>query len=168
MQRIAFFLLFIFLLGMRAVGQNAPDLPLRTGMASSTQALSFGDFTIGGTAGGSVTVDWHGSRSATGEVTLLNMGSQVSQAIFEFKLCPGRTVTITYSPTVQMVGSNSGYLILNIGPTSFGPSGSLFTSNKGCNDVHLIYVGGTLTVGPYAANPEGDYTGNFELTFAQQ
>jgi hypothetical protein len=167
-QRFAFILISFLLLGIRAVGQSAPGLPLRSATVSATQALDFGDFTISGTSGGTVTVNAYGSRSATGEITLLNMGSVPAQAIFEFKLCPGRTVTIIYSPTIIMSGSNSGSLTLHVGPTSYGPSGSQFTSNKGCNDIHLISVGGTLDVGSYSANPAGTYTGSFQLTFAQQ
>jgi hypothetical protein len=167
-RRFAFSLLVFFMSGMSAIGQNAPTLPVRSATVSSTQALSFGDFSVDGTAGGTVTVSWQGVRNRTGEITLLNMGSEVTPAVFEFKLCPGRTINILYSSsTVEMSGSNGGKLYLHVGPTSFGPS-EQFTSNKGCDDFHRVYVGGTLDVGSYSANPGGDYAGSFQLTFVQQ
>ncbi|WP_321438012.1 DUF4402 domain-containing protein [uncultured Bacteroides sp.] len=172
-KQIVLLLSFIFCLSFYSTqvkGQNyAPDLPQRSGTVSSTQNLQFGDLTIqSGSSGGTVSVGYDGSRTATGNVCLLNLGNTPHQAIFEFKLCPGRTVTITYPETTLLTGSNGGSITLHVGPTNFGTSGSVFTSNKGCDDVHLIYVGGTIDVGSIASNPAGLYTGSFSLTFVQE
>lgn len=156
-------------------GQNtAPALPQRTATIRAVQQLNFGDMTIvSGSSGGTVTVDSEGTRTATGRVILLNMGSTAQQAIFEFRLCPGRMVTVTYPTQIIMNGSNGGTLNLHvkplrIGSVSIGAGSGTFTSNKGCDDIHLIHVGGTIDVGSTAANPSGSYTGTFQITFNQQ
>ena len=149
--------------------QTIPTPPQRTASIAATQSLEFGDLTIiPGSLGGTVTVDHLGTRSASGSVILLNLGSPVRPAIFEYKLCPGRLVTVSYPESITLNGSAGGTLTLNIGPTSIGVTGDTFISNKGCDDVHQISVGGTLTVGSMAANPRGYYTGTFQLTFIQQ
>lgn len=149
--------------------QNPPSLPDKTGTLSLTQTLHFGDFTLKTpSSSGSVMVDYNGTRTASGDVILLNMGNTAQQAIFEFKLCPGRTVTINYSGTTTLTGSNGGSILLHIGPTNIGTSGSTFTSNKGCDDTHLIYVGGTIDVNAISSNPAGLYTGTFSVTFNQE
>lgn len=172
MNRFIVFLVSIQLLfGLKvAMGQTPPSLPDRTGMLEATQALNFGDITLKSTtSSGSVTVDYNGARTSTGDVVLLTGSTTAKEAIFEFKLCPGRSVTITYSSTVSLTGSNGGTLLLHIGPTNLGASGvAKFTSNKGCDDLHKIKVGGTLDIKAIATNPAGSYTGDFELTFNQQ
>jgi len=155
-------------------GQNtAPPLPQRTATATVTQNLSFGDISVETTsAGGTVTVDYTGSRSSTGDVYLLNLGFPVEQAILEFHLCPGRSVKVLFNPLVQLTnGSYNMNLAINrlrIGTTLLTTSGQSFFSNKGCNDTHYIEVGGTLTVGNLLSNPHGDYTGSFTVTLAQE
>ena len=114
-----------------------------------------------------VQIDWQGNRSATGEVVLLNSDSYYP-AIFEIQLCQGRNVIITYAPTATLTGSNGGSLILNIGPTEKGGSGASFQVSTDCNFVTRLRVGGTLVVGNNSANPGGNYTGNFSITFNQQ
>ena len=59
-------------------------------------------------------------------------------------------------------------MLLHLGPTNIGGSGSSFISNKGCDDLHYIRVGGTIDVGAMGANPPGLYSGTFNLTFVQQ
>jgi hypothetical protein len=158
----------LLLLNFNLVAQTVPGLPRRTATVSATQAFNFGDITIiSGSSGGTVTVDYSGTRTATGSVVLLNSGA-AHQAIFEYKLCPGRSVTITYSPTVTLNGSLGGSLLLHVGPTNLGISGTSFISNKGCDENHLISVGGTIDVGSISSNPPGLYTGTFDLTFIQQ
>jgi hypothetical protein len=152
---------------------NAPPLPQRTATATVTQHLSFGDISLDATsAGGTVTVDYTGSRSSVGDVYLLNMGYPVEQAILEFHLCPGRSVKVLYNPLVQLThGSYNMNLAIDrirIGTTLISASGQSFFSNKGCNDTHYIEVGGTLTLGNLMANPPGEYTGSFTVTLAQE
>lgn len=165
-------LIFIFLtilFPVALLAQSGPDLPQRTLTVRSTQALNFGDITIlSGSAGGTVTVDANGARTATGSVLLLNLGNPTQPSIFEVKICPGRIVNLTYPSTITLTGNNGGSMLLYIGPTNIGGSGSTFISNKGCDDIHLIRVGGKLDVGSMASNPAGVYSGVFNLTFIQQ
>jgi len=170
MQRFCLFAIIVFFSSIvPAFAQSGPDLPQRTATVRSTQALNFGDITIfSGSSGGTVTVNQDGSRSYTGSVVPVNLGQLVQPAIFELKVCPGRMINVTYPTTTVLTGSNGGSMILNLGPTSIGASGSTFISNKGCDDIHLIRVGGTLTVGNIGSNPAGLYSGTFSLTFVQQ
>ena len=149
--------------------QLGPDLPQRTATVKATQALNIGDITIlSGSSGGTVSVDHNGIRSSTGSVIMLNMGNMVQPAIFEVKICPGRMINVTFPTTTTLYGNNGGSMVLHIGHTSIGGSGSTFISNKGCDDIHLIRVGGTLDVGSIGSNPAGLYSGTFTLTFVQQ
>jgi len=168
----ALFLLFNSVLK----GQNnAPPLPQRSVTATVTQDLSFGDISVETTStGGTVTVDYNGSRSSIGDVYPLNLGYPVHQAILEFHLCPGRSVKVVYDPVVQLKNGSS-YMNLAIGEICIGKtvitaSGQSFFSNKGCNDTHYIEIGGTLTVGNLLANPHGEYTtiSGFSVTLAQE
>ncbi|HKK42735.1 MAG TPA: DUF4402 domain-containing protein, partial [Bacteroidales bacterium] len=88
--------------------------------------------------------------------------------IFEISLCQGRSVIITYPPSVTLSGSNGGSMTLNIGPTEKGISGSVFQVNFDCNFITPLRVGGTLIVGNNSANPGGTYTGSFSITFNQE
>ncbi|MDR3705755.1 MAG: DUF4402 domain-containing protein [Paludibacteraceae bacterium] len=167
---IVFFICVHLFFGLEvAMGQSAPNPPDRTGTLRVTQTLHFGDIALKSpTSSGSVTVDFGGTRIPAGDVILLNMGNTAKPAIFEFKLCPGRTVTITYSLTVPLTASNGNTITLHIGPTNLGSSGAIFISNKGCDDTHLIKVGGTIDILPMSFNQAGLYTGSFDLTFNQQ
>jgi len=166
---IVFFICVHLLFGLEVVmGQNPPGLPDRTGTLRVTQMLHFGDITLKSpSSSGTVTVRPDGTRTSTGDVVLLNMGNMAKQAIIEFKLCPGRTVIITYPSSVDLK-SNGHRITLYIRPTNLGDSGAQFTSNKGCDDTHLIYVGGTIDIGSMSMNPAELYTGSFDLTFNQQ
>ncbi len=161
-------ILIMMLSSLSAAGQ--PGLPPRTVTVSATQELNFGSFCLEntGSAGGSVTVDWQGNRSSTGQVVLLPMAPAAHAAIFEISLCQGRSVIITYPPSVNLTGSNGGSMTLNIGPTEKGISGSVFQVNYDCNFITPLRVGGTLMVGNNSANPGGTYTGSFSITFNQE
>lgn len=175
MKKSILLLSVLFLLSNSILkGQNnAPPLPQRTATATVTQHLSFGDISLEATsAGGTVSVDYTGSRTSTGDVYLLNIGYPVEQAILEFHLCPGRTVKVLFNPLVQLTnGSYNMNMAINrmrIGTTLITTSGQSFFSNKGCNDTHYIEVGGTLTLGNLMTNPPGEYTGSFTVTLAQE
>ena len=151
----------IFLLKV-LVSFAQPDLPPRAITALTTQAIDFGSFVV--TGAGTITVDYNGNRSATGGIIIVP-GSISQPAIFDIKLCQGRNVTITYDPTtiISYLGNN---LILNIGPTEKGPSGSTFPVTGDCNFITTLKVGGTLEVPGGAI--AGIYTGSFAMTFTQQ
>jgi hypothetical protein len=168
LSRIPLIILAQTLFGFVAIAQ--PTLPPREVTVNSTQALHFGSFCLQniGSSGGTVTVDWQGTRTSTGQVILLETAPAYQAAIFEVNLCQGRNIVITYSATTILTGSNGGSLTLNIGPTEKGVSGTAFQVNTDCSFITQLRVGGTLTVGSNAANPGGNYTGSFSITFNQQ
>ena len=143
-----------------------PPLPDRDITITATQAFQFGTFSLVGGVGGTVTVGYDGSRSATGGIYLSALAPTAQPAIFDIRLCQGRNVTITFSPTTILTGSNGGTFTLDIGPTEKGVSGSQFPVDNDCNFITNMRVGGTLHVPGNA--PPGTYSGNFEITFEQQ
>jgi len=145
---------------------SQPALPQRSITVNATQSLQFGTFALTGGAGGTVSVGWDGSRTATGNIALLAMAPMAQPAIFEIKLCQGRNVSITYPPTTTLTGDSGGNIILDIGPTEKGSNGAFFPTNNNCNFITILRVGGTLNI-PVAAIP-GNYTGNFYITFNQE
>jgi hypothetical protein len=147
-----------------------PLLPRHTMSIIPTQGINFGTFcltSLSGT-GGTTTVDWQGTRSASGDVILLQASPTSQPAIFDVKLCQGRNVIISYSSTITLTGSNGGTMTLNLGPSEYGANGSQFPIAYDCDFVTHMRMGGTLVVGPYSSNPEGIYTGSFEITFDQE
>jgi hypothetical protein len=99
---------------------------------------------------------------------LLNSGPEPQAAIFEINLCQGRLVVISYPSTTILTGNNGGSVVLNIGPTEKGVSGSAFEVNTDCNFITRLRVGGTLIIKSNSANPGGEYSGNFSISFEQQ
>ena len=138
--------------------------------ADAVQPLNFGSFSLknSGSIGGTITVGWDGSRTATGDVILINNGEIASPAIFEVNLCPGRDVTITYPPIAILNGGNGGSLILNIGPTEKGESGSTFHVSDEPGFLTQLRVGGTLNIGPNSSNLGGNFNVSFTIAFNQQ
>jgi len=143
-----------------------PILPQRTLTVTATQALHFGTFCVMGWPGGSVSVGYDGNRTSTGNIVLLSMSPTAQPAIFEIKLCEGRNVIVTFSPTTTLNGSNGGSLTLDIGPTEKGTNGASFSTNGDCDFVTPLRVGGTLHM-PGSTIP-GTYTGSFDITFNQE
>lgn len=154
-----------FLLGMLvfilpAEAQEKPPRPI-TVTVNTAQHLSFGSFIQSGT-NGTVTVDYNGSRTATGSVILPNISSIVTPALFIVDAEPGTLITILNGPATTLSGSNTGTLTLEVGPAS---TGTPFITRGRFTDVS---IGGTLTVGSIGANPAGVYNGTFQVTFIQQ
>lgn len=147
------------------VSFSQPPLPTRSLTVTPTQPIHFGTLTVGG-SGGTVTVGWDGSRSSTGDVIKLAVAPTAQPAIFEVKLCQGRNIIITFSPTITLTNGTGGSLTLHIGPTEKGISGAFFPSNADCNFITPLRVGGTLDI-PGSAQP-GSYTGSFSITFNQE
>jgi hypothetical protein len=143
-----------------------PELPQRGLTVTPTQAIHFGTLCVTGGAGGTVTVGYDGTRTATGNIALLSISPTAQPAIFEIKLCQGRNVIITFSTTTMLTGSEGGSLVLDIGPTEMGVNGASFATNSDCNFITPLRVGGTLHV-PGTALP-GTYTGTFDITFNQE
>jgi Domain of unknown function (DUF4402) len=160
------FLVIVFCFYANISYSQPPPPPQRTLTVTATQSLHFGTLCCTGGAGGTVTVGWNGSRSSTGNILLLAIPPTAQPAIFEVKLCQGRTVTITFDATTTLTGSNGGSLTLDIGPTEKGITGSNFSTNSDCNFITPLRVGGTLHI-PGNVIP-GTYTGSFAITFVQQ
>lgn len=142
-----------------------PNLPQRSLTVTATQAIHFGTLCVGAT-GGETTVSWDGSRSSTGDVVLLAMAPLAQPAIFEVKLCQGRNVIITFSPTTLLTNGTGGTLTLNIGPTEQGGNNASFATNNDCDFITPLRVGGTLIIP--GSSPPGTYSGSFDITFNQE
>jgi len=137
-----------------------PPRPINV-QVSVAQHLSFGTFVQSGTLG-SVTVNYSGSRSASGSVILPNTSNIVTPALFIVDAEPGTLIVITNGPDVGLTGSNGGTLNLHIEPSS---TGTPFITKSQTTDV---FIGGKLTVASLMTNPVGTYNGYFVVTFVQQ
>ncbi len=143
-----------------------PVLPQRSISVAATQSMHFGSFCLTGTGGGTIVLGFDGSRSSTGAIYLSALAPNAQPAIFDIKLCQGRNVAITYTPTTTLTGSNGGTFTLDLGPTERGVSGTWFPVNTDCSFITTVRVGGTLHVP--GNSPAGIYDGYFSLTFAQE
>jgi len=154
--------MFLLLMYASVSAQEMPPRPISV-TAITSQNLSFGGFAQGA-LGGTVTVSSSGIASKTGNIVLLN-GGTVSPALFDVVANPGTLITIVNGPDVSLNGSNGGSLTLHIGSSSIG---SPFITTVARPTPTHVYFGGTLTVGSPGANPPGDYSGTFQVTFIQQ
>ncbi len=166
-NKITVFLLLIVSAGIigipTATAQNAPFPPPNQMQIFGVQGLSFGDFTTG-SSGGSVIISPEGFRTSTG--TVLLMGGNFNQAIFEIKLIPGRLVQVVLGPQIELMRmGGGGSMTMQVGPADKGPS---FVTNAPHPFFNTVNVGGTLNVGTSASNPPGNYEGQFNVTFIQE
>jgi len=143
--------------------QEKPPRPISI-FANPAQGLSFGAFSQTG-SGGTVIISASGSRSVTGGVIALNLGFSFSPAIFEVDAEPGTLITIVNGPDISLSGSGGGSMSMHIGNSSVG---SPFIATATSPARTQLRIGGTLTVGTPLANPPGDYSGTFSVTFVQQ
>lgn len=157
-------ILFIGLFySIKLTAQENPPIPISVEV-NTAQFLNFGTFTTG-TSGGTVSVDFNGIRTNTGDVVLLNMGPTVAAALFDVTAIPGTIITITHAPSINLTGSNGGSISLSLDSYSKGIN-FLATANPPLKTP--VYIGGTLTIGNSSASPAGRYNGNFTVTFIQQ
>jgi hypothetical protein len=149
----------IVYISLNVRAQQQPPRPMK---AIKYQDLSFGSI-IQGNAGGTVIISTSGIRSKTGDVILPSMGSPENEAIFEVKAAPGTLITVVFGSTTLTNGAHSMNLVL-------GPSfpASPFINTLQPTGVTMVHLGGTLTVGNSTANPAGNYSGSFTVTFIQQ
>lgn len=158
------FLLVCFILGIGAgQGQELPPRPVEV-EASSSQFLNFGAFTTGD-GRGTVSVDYSGTRSYSGEVYLLNMGEPASPALFDVIANPGTILNVLVQEGIMLQGENGGRLRLEL--DSFSP-GKMFISRTQPPHVNSLYMGGTLYLENTSANPPGRYSGTFTITVIHQ
>lgn len=125
------------------------------------QNMSFGAFSIGST-GGTVIIATDGTRSATGDVVPLSLGTLYFQSIFDIDGPQGSIVSVLNGPNATLTGSNGGSMSMHIG-NSIPSSPFIVTVLQPART--QLNIGGTLTVGNAIANPPGTYTGTFYITF---
>jgi hypothetical protein len=145
------------------MAQPDPPRPI-TIYVNPAQGLIFGAF-YQGVSGGTVIVNYDGSRSVTGSLVQAGLGYPFSPAIFEIDANKGTAVSIMNGPDVTLSGSNGGTIHLHIGTASTGAN---FVTSVVSPSRTQVRIGGTLTVGNALANPSGNYSGTFSVTFIQQ
>lgn len=144
-------------------GPENPPIPVNV-QVDTARWLNFGAFTTG-TNGGTVVVDFSGKRTATSDVTLLNMGSTPSSAMFDVRAIPGTVIQINAPVDVPLKGTNGGTIYLDIDSFS---TGQTFIHTGNAKTPTSVEVGGTLRVSNSGSNPPGSYNGTFTLTFINQ
>ena len=127
----------------------------------TVQNINFGAFAHGNT-GGTLTIAADGTRTATGDIILLNLGVSYYNAIFEIEGPPGAIISILNGPDATLTGSNGGSMTLKIGNST---PASPFNNTLAPPGRTSVSIGGTLTVGGAAAAPSGNYTGTIYITF---
>jgi Domain of unknown function (DUF4402) len=152
-------------ISMLSFGQTDPTdtIPGDPGGISvyPVQNMSFGAFSNGG-SGGSVIISTNGTRSVTGNVVPLNMGTQYFQAIFDIDAPIGSIVSILNGSDATLTGSNGGSMSMHIGGSD-PPSPFITIVAQPLRT--QVSIAGTLTVGSAATNPPGNYNGTFYITF---
>jgi hypothetical protein len=155
--------LLLFATSQVVYGQEPPPRPMIV-TVNLSQNLSFGAFYQGAT-GGSVIIFPNGSRSSTGDVVLLNMGYSFSTGLYDIVANAGTLVAILNGPDAILSGSNGGSLTLKIGTSS--PATPFIVTTSPPSSTQLR-IGGTLLVGTPLANPPGNFSGTFNVTFVQE
>lgn len=143
------------------LAQQPPPRPIH---ATLVQNMAFGAFSQGA-AGGTVTINTDGSRTATGDVVLLNLGYTFNAATFRITANQGTVVSIILGADVTLPGSGGGSMTLHLNGTN---PASPFVITVNPPTYTTIDISGTLTVGNQAASPPGDYSGTFDITFMQE
>jgi hypothetical protein len=161
--------LILLIFHHKSEGQERPPRPIKV-FVSPTQGLLFGAFSHG-PSGGTLSVSPSGIRSASGSVIQLSLGYIFSPAIFQVEGIKGTVISITdnSSTAFTLTGSNGGTLTLHLGtPQTNTDCGTPFVLNAEAPLRMEVRIGGTLTVGNSGANPPGNYSGTFTVTFNQE
>ena len=128
------------------------------------QDFNFGTF-FQGSAGGTIQVSTTGTRSATGDIILLNTGTAPAQAIFDIEAPFGSNISIMNGPDVILTGSNGGSITLSLEETDpISPFTTIVTTPERTR----LQLAGTLIVGDGTASPAGNYHGTFSITVNQE
>ena len=156
---------YLFILFFSGVAFTQPVLPQRTITIFASQPIDFGLFYDSNGSGGTISLNPEGIRTVTGGIkTLPSFPGR--PALFEIKLCQGRTVTINYPTETILIGTNKAEIKMKIGPTNKGENGVIFATENNCNFITILRVGGTLTIPPNTK--KGVFSGDFEISFDQQ
>lgn len=156
--------LLVLLIQAISPGAYAQEDPPKPMQVSTYQHLSFGAF-INGNSGGTVTIEPGGNRSVTGDIIPVFLAHQYHPAIFEVEANAGVILSLINGPNVTLSGSNGGTIMLQLG-SSLPVSPFINTTRPPFRT--QVTVGGTITIGNSLANPPGDYTGQFFVTFVQE
>ncbi len=162
LRHISLLIGFLFL-NLNSWAQENPPFPIQV-QVSTSQFLNFGAFSVGN-SGGTVRVDYDGTRYWTGDIGLFSFGPTVSPALFEVTANPGTIIQIQTPPNIPLTGSNGGTINLNIDSYSLGQT---FITTVSPPATTPVYIGGTLTIGNITANPAGAYNGTVLVTFINQ
>jgi hypothetical protein len=152
--------LLMIISSVKAYGQELPPRPIAV-TVSVLQNLNFGTF-YHGNGGGSVIIYPDGSRSATGDVILLP--GSFSTGLYDIVANTGTIISLLGVNSL-LTGSNSGSMTLQIGNSD--PPGPFIITSAPPNATQ-VRIGGTLIVGDPIANPPGNYSGFFNVTFFQE
>ena len=163
LKKSLYMVLCLFCLQLPALAQEPPPRPIAI-YVNPAQGLIFGAF-FQGASGGTVIIYPDGSRSVTGSIVQANLGYPFSSAVFEVEANPGTLISILNGPNTTLSGSNGGTLTLQIGASS---TGSPFIATATPPSRTQVRIGGTLIVGSPLANPVGNYSGTFNVTFIQE
>ncbi len=155
-------IILLLVIGLQANAQQKPPIPISV-YFNPAEGLRFGAF-FQSPSGGTVVIGSTGSRTVTGGVIEADMGYAYGAATFEINANPGTLISIVNGPDVVLSGSNGGTMTLHIG-TSSPASPFITTVNPPIQTT--VTVGGTLYVSSPVANPSGNYTGSFLVTFMQ-
>ncbi len=167
MKNLTIFLFFSLVMSLyKSFAFSQPALPQRFITVSSSQPIHFGTFCVTSSLGGTITVGYDGSRTSTGSIVLLAVAPFAKPAIFEIKICQGRSISINFSPFTTLSGNNGGSLLFEIGPSEIGGNGSIFITNSDCDFITPLRIGGTLHISGFS--PPGVYSGNFNITLIQE
>jgi hypothetical protein len=156
---------FLFFISACSFAQIDPTDTLPSDPAAITvrtvQHLNFGAFTHSGT-GGTLAISTDGSRSSSGSIIPLNLGSTYFQAIFDVGAPMGSIISILFGPDATLSGSNGGFMSMHI---SNSDPPSPFVVRVSQPAPTPVRIGGILSVGSSSANPPGAYNGTFYITF---
>ena len=145
--------------------QFAPGLPDRAiTSALPLQTINFGTFCLNGGSGGYITVGLSGSVSTTGGIFSFFDGRGAQPAIYAIKLCQGRRIKISFRTTYLIC--NGVQLELLSGPSEFEKKGEIFITNRDCDFVNPVCVGGKLKIPDNT--PPGLYVGEMLIDLIQE
>lgn len=131
---------------------------------NTVQNFNFGTF-YQGNAGGSIDISTSGSRSANGDIILMNSMSSGSQAIFEIEAPKGAVISILGIADATLTGSNGGILTLQMGTTDLS---NPFIVTAISPALTRLQISAKLIVGDSKTSPPGLYQGTFAITLNQE
>jgi hypothetical protein len=156
-KRLAVVILPVIILALSTENLKAQEQPPVI-YPTVNQNLSFGAFTTS-PASGSVTIASDGTRTTNNVLGLF--GFPFSNAVFRVATDKPALLSILKGPNTVLTRAGGGSMTLQIGDPS--PASPFLVLHP--PGFVLVNIGGTLLVGDAVANPPGNYSGTFDLTF---